>query len=474
MQARVQPKSHEMNMTEGPLLKKLIIYAIPLICTNVLQILFNAADLAVLGIFASDNDVGAVGATGSLIQLIISIFVGLSSGASVLIAKYAGAKDEEGAHRAVGTSIWLALIGGVLLLIIGVTCSRYFLEWMDTPESQIDGATRYMTIYFLGVPIILLYNFLASILRAVGDTFRPLLYLLIGGVLNVGLNIFCVVVLDMTVEGVAIATVASQFVSVVLSFIAICKSKGYGQFRLKYFKIYKKELKSIFLIGIPNGIQGALFNVSNVFIQSSINAFGDKTVTANAAASQLDGIIYHMGSGISLSCMAFVSQNYGAGKVDRMKKVFWLSVFLCSIVAIVGGGTFVLLDDYLLRIFTTDPETIEYAKIRLMILGLSYFLCGIMECFSYSMRAMGKSMTAMIISLIGVCVVRVLWLKTVFLLEPTRHMLYYAWPVSWIITILIYCCFYFSLITKIEKNMVLKIPPKQTEIGHLPQKERNK
>ncbi len=456
MHVRVKSKSHEMDMTVGPLFKKLIIYAMPLIGTNLLQVLFNAADVAILGIFASDNDVGAVGATNSLINLIIAIFIGLSSGASVVISRHMGENDIEGAHRAVGTSIVISLISGAILLIVGVTCSKYFLAWLDTPDTLIDGATKYITIYFCGVPIIMLYNFIASILRAVGDTFRPLIYLLIGGVINIGLNIFCILVLNLTVEGVAIATVVSQLVSVVLSLIAILKSKGFGQLKLKYLRIYKKELKRIILIGLPSGLQGALFNIANVFIQSNINAFGDKMVTANTAAQQFDGMLVYIGNGVALSCMAFVSQNYGAKKMDRVKKVFWQSVFLSFTIVTLLGIVFVLLSDYLLRIITTDPVVIEYAKIRLTILGLTYGFCSVMECFSYSMRGMGKSLTAMIISLIGVCGFRLLWLNTVFLLNPTREMLYLTWTISWVVSILLYCCFYFPLIRNTEKRLLEK------------------
>lgn len=467
MHQRVHPKTREMNMTDGPILKKLIIYALPLIGTNLLQILFNATDVAVLGMLVDDYAVGAVGSTSSLINLIIGLFVGLSAGANVVVARYMGSKNEEGAHRAVGTSICIALISGAILLVVGVTCSRYFLEWMGTDELLIDGATKYMTIYFIGAPIMILYNFIASILRAVGDTIRPLIYLMIGGVLNIGLNVFCILVLDLTVEGVAIATVAAQLLSVILSLIALFKSKGYGQFRFKYFKIYKQQLLDILKVGLPSGIQGVLFNISNVVIQSNVNAFGPETVAGNTAAAQFDGMIYTTGNAIALSCMAFTSQNYGAGKISRIKRVFWNSVFFCSIVMAVVGGVFILFSDLLLKIVVSEPEIIELAKIRLFVLASTYLLCGIMECLSYSLRALGKSITAMIISLIGACGFRLLWVNTLFLLNPTRYMLYLAWPISWVFTIAMYCVIYFPLVKKISKRMPLKIPPKQLESGHI-------
>ncbi len=452
MNQRVKRKTREMDMTVGPIFKKLVLYALPLVGTNLLQMLFNAADVFVLGIFCGDSEVASVGATTSLINLIIAVFVGLSSGASVIISRYMGAGDEEGAHRSVGTSMLVALISGVFLLIVGVTCSRYFLGWLDTPADQIEGATRYMTIYFLGVPIIMLYNFIASILRAVGDTLRPLIYLMIGGVLNIGLNIFCILVLDLTVEGVAIATVASQLLSVVLSLIALFKSKGYGQFRLKYFRIYKKQLKEIVLVGLPSGLQGAMFNIANVFIQSNINSFGQAGIAANTYAQQFDAMLFHIGNGIALSCMAFVSQNYGAKNMERIKKVFWESLVLITCVGLVIGGIMVLCSEFLLGFMTDDALVIEYAKTRLTILGLSYFVCGIMECFSYTLRALGMSIVAMIMSLVGVCGVRILWLNTIFLLYPQFSMLYWAWTISWAVTIAMYACVLFPLIKKLSKQ----------------------
>jgi putative MATE family efflux protein len=467
MHQRVHPKTREMNLTEGPILKKLILYALPLIGTNLLQILFNATDVAVLGILVDDYAVGAVGSTNSLINLIIAVFVGLSAGANVVVARLMGAKNEEGAHKAVGTSICIALISGAILLVVGVTCSRYFLQWMKTVPELLDDSTKYMQIYFLGAPIMILYNFIASILRAVGDTLRPLIYLLIGGVLNVGLNIFCIKVLNLTVEGVAIATVAAQFVSVVLSLIALFKSKGYGQFRLKYLKIDKEQFKEILKIGLPSGLQGALFSISNVIIHSYINGFGKETVSASTAASQFDGLIYTTGNAIGLSCMAFVGQNYGAGKIDRIRKVFWNSVFLCIAIMFSMGVLIVLFSDILLKFIVSEPEVIEYAKVRLSVMCFTYFLCGIMECLSYSLRALGKSITAMVISLIGACGFRILWLNTIFLLNPTRAMLFLAWPISWILTIAMYCVIYFPLVKKISKRMPLKIPPKQLESGHI-------
>lgn len=471
MHQRVHPKMHEMNMTEGSILKKLIIYALPLIGTNVLQLLFNATDVVVLGMLVNEYAVGAVGSTSSLIALLVSVCVGFSAGASVVISRRMGEKDLIGARKAVGTAILLSLISGATLLIIGVTCSRYFLGWMDTDPLLIEDATKYMIIYFMGVPIIILYNFIASILRAAGDTFRPLLYLMIGGVVNVGLNIFCILVLNLTVEGVAIATITAQLLSVILSLIALFKNDGYSKLELKYLKLDKKQLKEIVLIGLPSGLQSLLFGLSNVIIQSNINAFGADTVAANTASAQLDGFLYTIGNAIALSCMAFVSQNYGAGKLDRVKKTLFTSIILTTILLSIIGVIMVLLADVLLKIVVNSPQVIEYAKIRLTVLGLTYFMCAIMECLSFSLRALGKSINAMILSLIGACGFRILWLNTIFLLKPTRVMLYLSWPISWVLTIAMYIVALVIIMKKTENRMPLQIPPKQIQGGHITVKQ---
>ena len=446
-------KNFEMNMSEGKILGKLIIYALPLVCTNVLQLLFNAADVAVLGIFVNDDAVAAVGATGALINLIIGLFVGLSVGANVLVAKFAGEKNMDAAHKTVGTSVVVSLITGVILAFIGFFFAKTFLEWMKCDPDVLDMATKYVQIYFIGMPVMMLYNFCASILRAVGDTVRPLIFLIIGGVVNVILNIFFVAVLDKTVEGVAIATVTSQGISAILSIIVLLKSDGYGKLDLKKLKIYLPELKEMTKIGLPAGLQGCVFSISNVLIQSTINSFAKKYMTANTIASQFDGFIYNAMYAIALACLAFVSQNLGAKKIDRVRTVVRESTALVTVVGLILGGIIILFSEQLCGIMSDDEEIIKIAQLRLYIMASTYFTCGIMDVLSNCMRGLGKSMTAMIVSLSGSCLFRIVWLKTIYLLNPVIEMVYIVYPISWVLTIGVYMIMYFPTLNSVKKHI---------------------
>lgn len=449
-------KSYEMNMTSGPILKKLIIYAIPLIITNMLQLLFNAADVAVLGILVNDNAVAAVGASGSLINLVTSMFIGLASGVQVVLSRRVGAEDVKGSHRLVGTALVTGLLGGLILVAIGVPFARQFLIWMNCAPSVLDGATIYLVIYFLGMPIMMLYNFIASILRAVGDTFRPMLYLLIGGVANIILNVFFIVVCNLTVEGVAIATISSQAIALVLSIIALVKSSGYSKLNVKDLKIRKQEFIDIAKVGLPAGLQSSLFSISNVLIQSTINSFGDLTMTANTIASQFDGFVYQAGHSVALACMAFVGQNLGACDIPRVRKVIKQSIYVVAVFAFALGVLMALCSDILCSIMTNDAEIIEYAKIRLYIVGAPYFLCGIMEVLSYSLRALGRATTSMFISLFWGCVFRVIWLSTFYLLNPTREMVYFSYPISWIFAIITFLIVLSPILKHLSKELSRK------------------
>lgn len=440
-------------MCEGKILGKLIVYSLPLVFTNVLQLLFNAADVAVLGMFVNDDAVAAVGATGALINLIIGLFVGLSVGANVLVAKFAGEQNTEAAHKTVGTSVIVSLITGLILAFVGYFFAGTFLEWMQCDPDVLDMATKYLKIYFIGMPIMMLYNFCASILRAVGDTLRPLIFLVIGGVVNIGLNLFFVVVLDKTIEGVAIATVASQGISAVLSIIVLLKSDGYGKLDLKKLKIYLPELKEMVKIGIPAGLQGCVFSISNVLIQSTINTFTKTYMTANTIASQFDGFIYTAMNAVSLATLAFVSQNLGAKKLDRVRSVVKLSVAIVTVLGLVLGGIVILFSAQLCGLMTKDPEIVKIAQLRLYILASTYFTCGIMDVLSNCMRGLGKSTTAMIVSLSGSCLFRIVWLNTVYLLNPTIEMIYIVYPISWVLTIGVYMLMYFPTLRKIENNI---------------------
>lgn len=441
---------HEMDLCTGPLLPQIIKYAIPLMITNVLQLLFNATDVAVLGIFVNDDAVGAVGATGSIITLITSIFIGVSVGANVIVARFAGEKNTERARRAVGTSVVISLIIGTALAAIGFFGARTFLELMNCEEKLIGMATKYLKIYFIGMPIIMLYNFAASILRAVGDTFRPMLYLIIGGVANVGLNLFFILVCNMDVEGVAIGTVAAQLISVILSMIALLKSEGYSKLELSYLKIYKAELMDMIKIGVPSGVQSSLFAISNVLIMSNVNLLG--ATTGNTVASQFDGLIYNAMYAVSQSAIAFTSQNYGARNISRIRKAMWECIGVVTVVSFAVSGIVMIFARQLCGIMTNSDAVIDTACTRLYIMGFTYFLCGIMDVMSGVLRGLGKSTVATVICLLGSCVFRIIWLETVYKLSPTYEMIFYVYPISWILTILMYLPVISALFKKIQKK----------------------
>lgn len=444
--------SHNMNMCEGSILKKMIIFALPLMITNVLQIIFNATDVAVLGILVGDDAVAAVGANNSLINLITCVFIGLSIGANVLVARLAGEQNRERAKKAVGTSMCIGIAGGLLIAIIGVFFSRTFLEWTACDAEIIDMAEKYLVIYLLGAPIVLLYNFASAVLRAVGDTTRPMIYLIIGGVSNVFLNIFFIKVFGMDVDGVAIATVMSQLIASVLAVIALMKSDGYDRLELKYIRIYKEEFVYILKVGIPAGIKSGMFSFANVIIQSSINSLGKAVMSANTIAVQIEGITYQAIHAVSLAATSFTSQNNGAGNMARVKKVAWQSLGLSMLVG-VGVGAIVTLIRYpLCDIMSNDAYIIDVAAQRVLICGITYCLCGTMDAMSGVLVGLGKSTSAMIISLLGSCVLRLVWVYTVFKLYPTYVVLISTFPISWAVTTAIYLCVVFPLMKKMEKE----------------------
>lgn len=450
---------NERDLTKGPIAKNLILFAIPLIITNIMQLLFNATDIAVLRFMVDEKAVASVGATSSLTHLIVNLFVGLSVGSSVVLSRCVGANNVDKARRVVGTAVAISLIGGVMLLLIGLFASRFFLQLMGCPDTLIDGATKYLQIYFLGAPIVLFYNFSAGMLRAVGDTFRPMLFLMIAGVANVVLNFFFIAVCGLTVEGVAIGTVAAQGISSVLAFIVMRKTDGFSKFSFKYLKVYKSELIDIVKIGIPSAIQSVMFSISNVLIQSTVNSFGDVAVAGNTAASQVDAFVYTTGNSIANASISFASQNYGAGKIDRVKKGIFISIVIVFAVQFGVGLLMLTFARPLTSIFAESESALLYSKQRIDVMGLFYFMCGIMEVLTYNMRALGKSITSMVISIFFVCIMRIIWLKTFFLLNPTYAMIFYSYPISWLLCIIVTSMFLIPLIKKLSmqaKNQVVE------------------
>ena len=443
-------------MCEGPILKKLIIYSLPLMATFVLQLVFNATDIAVLGMLVGDDAVAAVGATSAIINLMTSLFIGVSVGANVLVARFAGAQNLERARKSVGCSVVASLLFGVVLAIIGFLSARGVLEWTKCDPAVIDMATSYFKIYFYGIPIQMLYNFCASVLRAVGDTKRPMIFLCIGGVINVVLNVFFILVCHMTVEGVAIATVASQLVSAILSLSVMFKEEGYSRLELGYLRLYVEEFSDMLRIGIPSGIQTSMFSISNLLIQSAYNELGKTVMAGNTVASQLDGFIYNAMYAVAAAAISFTSQNYGAGRIDRIKKIMWQAMAFSAGVGIIVGGGVLLFDRELCSIISDDPAVIEVACTRILILGGTYYLCGIMDVCSSIMRGLGKSVVATVVCLMGSCLFRILWLKTVYLLNPCVEMIYIVYPISWLLTIGIYLIIILPMLNKLEKQYKLQ------------------
>ena len=432
---------YEMNMTEGPMLPKVLMFSLPLIASGILQLLFNAADMIVVGRWAGEQCLAAVGSTGSLINLMVNVFIGLSVGGSVAVARSFGANAPAAAHRSVHTAMTLAIIAGLAVGLIGFIFCRPLLQLMDNPV--LDLATTYMKIYFLGMPFNMVYNFGASILRAVGDTKRPLIYLTIAGVVNVILNLITVIIFHMNVAGVAIATVASQAVSAVLVVLCLMRSHGVVHLDLKELRIYKKQLIDIARVGLPAGLQGSLFSISNVLIQSSVNSFGEVVVAANSAGGNLEGFVYTAMNAIHQAALTFASQNLGAGKIRRVRRSVWVCIATVTVIGLVFGNLMLLFGKPLLSLYLDDPSAIdpatgitvlEYGMKRMSWMLPLYCLCGLMDVVVGSLRGVGYSVMPMIVSLTGACLFRVVWILTVFAATPTLDILYMSYPISWALT----------------------------------------
>ena len=425
------------NLLEGPLLPNIITYTIPIILTSLLQLLFNAADLVVVGRFCGSVSVAAVGATGSITNLIVNLFIGLSVGAGVSVAHAYGERDAQAVHRTVHTAVITALVGGAVLTVIGVTFSETFLHMMGTPENVLKLSSVYMKIYFGGIVFSMIYNFCASILRAAGDTKSPLVFLSIAGVVNVVLNLIFVTVFHMNVAGVALATTISQAVSAVLVVLALMKRDDACRLDLRMVRFHKAQLIKMIKIGLPAGIQGSLFSISNVLIQSSINSFGDIFMSGNAAASNIEGFAYVCINAFSQASVNFVGQNAGARQYDRVRKTVLICLACVFVVGLGVGLLFYTFAEQLLSIYITDSaEAISYGVIRMAFICLTYFTCGMMDSLTGALRGLGASMVPMVICILGVCVFRVAWIYTIFQVPQfhTPECLYLSYPISWVIT----------------------------------------
>ena len=449
-------KSHEMDMTKGPLLKKIILFAIPLMLTSMLQLLYNAADIVVVGKFAGDASLAAVGSTTSLINLIVNVFMGLSLGAGVIVAQAIGARNNNRLHKTVHTAMLLSVFLGFIVCAVGVFLCRPLLVLMGSPTDVLDKATLYMRIYFLGMPGFMVFNFGAAILRSAGDTKRPLIILSISGLANVVLNLFFVILFEMDVAGVALATITSQYISAVWIVIILLKENSAYRLFLGKLRIYKNEFLQIIIYGLPIGIQSAFFSVSNVIIQSSINSFGTLVVAGNSAASNIEGFVYSASNSISQTAMTFAGQNTGAGDYKRVKKVLIECSLLTLVVGMFLGAVVILFKTPLLLIYTDNPAVITAGVIRINIICMFYGFCGVMDTIANISRGMGKSFVPMIITLVFVCIVRIGWIFTIFKLFGTVECVYWSYPITWTLAIIAQLI-YFAIVYKSKTKQKLNI-----------------
>ncbi len=435
MSENVKKKKRELDMTSRPLLGKIFLFSLPIMATGILQLLYNASDIITLGQFASDVSAGAVGSTGSLINLITNLFLGLSVGACTAAARWIGAKNEERLDRVVHTAILISLIGGIVLSVFGIFMARTLLVLMNVPEdSVLPLSTLYLQIYFAGMPFNLLYNFGSSLCRARGDSKNPLFFLCAAGISNVGLNIFFVVVCKMDVAGVALGTVIAQVISSVLVLIHLMRLKGHCRVSLKKLRIHKDALGDILRIGLPAGLQGCIFSLSNVVIQSSINSFGEVAITANADAANIEGFVYTCMNAVSQACLTFTGQNYGARIKKNIDVSFLDSILVVTAMGLTVGFAVYFAGAFLLSVYTKSDEVIRMGIERISVICTTYCLCGIMEVLVSSMRGMGHSVLPMCVSVGGVCGLRIVYIYTFFAAHRTLLNLYLSYPISWVVT----------------------------------------
>ena len=435
---------YEIDMCNGSILDKLVSFSIPLMLSGILQLLFNAVDIIVVGQFTGNEALAAVGSTTALINVFVNLFIGISLGASVLAARFYATGQEKEMTETVHTSITLALISGIAMGIIGVIAAKGALELMDTPDNVLNLSTLYMRIYFMGMPFFMLYNYGAAILRAVGDTKRPLLFLIISGATNVVLNLLLVIQFHLGVAGVAIATVISQCISCILVLRCLYLSDGSYQLRFNKLGMKTRYVKQIFQIGIPAGIQSTIINFSNVLLQSSVNSFGSVAMAGYTAANNILGFLYVSVNSITQACMSFTSQNYGVRKFKRMDKVLLECLGLTVIVALVLGGGSYLFGSELMHIYTKSTKVIECGVDIMLYTTVTYFLCGIMDLLPGALRGMGHSTVPMILSVIGTVGTRIVWIYVIFPCHRSLDFLFISYPVSWLLTIVMQViCFYF-------------------------------
>ncbi len=427
---------YEIDMCNGTIIDKLISFSLPLMLSGILQLLFNAVDIIVVGRFSGSESLAAVGSTTALINVFINLFIGISQGTNVLAARYYAAGKKKEMSDTVHTSITVAIVSGIVMAFVGFFFARFSLELMDTPDNVIDKATLYMQIYFLGMPFFMLYNYGAAILRAIGDTKRPLYFLVVSGLTNAVLNMFLVIAFHLDVAGVAIATVISQMISCVMVLLCLYRTEGIYQLRFRKLGINRRVLRQILQVGVPAGIQSMVINFSNVLLQSSVNSFGATAMAGYTAANNLLGFLYVSVNAVTQACMSFTSQNFGVGKWKRMDRVLIDCILLSASVALVLGFGFYFFGPEILQIYTADSEVISCGMDILVITTTTYFLCGIMDLFPGALRGMGYSAVPMLLSIIGTVGIRIIWIFMVFPYHRSLTVLFVSYPFSWLVTII--------------------------------------
>ena len=437
-------RKYEIDMCNGSIMDKLISFSFPLMLSSILQLMFHAVDIVVVGRFTGSQALAAVGSTTALINLFTNLFMGVSLGTNVMAARFYAAGREKEMSETVHTSITFAIISGVAMALVGIVFSRGALQLMATPTDVIDLSTLYMRIYFVGMPFFMLYNYGAAILRAVGDTKRPLFFLVISGIVNTGLNLLFVIAFHMGVTGVAVATVISQLISCVLVLGCLYRSEGSYQFRFAKLALKGKYLKQIFQVGIPAGIQSVVISFSNVLLQSSVNSFGKIAMAGYTAADNIFGFLYVIVNSFTQACMSFTSQNYGVGKWKRMDRVLLDCVILSVTVTLLCGSAVYFFGPHLLHIYTAEPEVVQCGMEILSYTTVTYFLCGIMDLLPGALRGMGYSLVPMILSVIGTVGTRIVWIFGFFPKHRSLSFLFISYPLSWVLTIVMQViCLYF-------------------------------
>ena len=446
----------DVDMLSGSITKGLLSIALPIMIMNVLQSLFNIVDMTVLKMFDGGNGyaVGAVGACGTLISLITGLLVGCASGANVVIARYIGKGDKERVERAIGVSVLFSLVGGIVLSVIGVAFAEVFLGWMNCPDRLLPQAALYFRLYFIGVPISMVYNFCASILRSTGDSTRPMVYLTIGGILKLGFNLLFVAVFHWSVVGVAVATIVSWSVSCALGLYALFTNK-HEMVRLKMsrLKFYKKELFDMLMIGVPAGLQQALYSIANVIITATVNSFGPAATTGISIANNFDGLLYQVSIAPSLAVMPYVSQNLGAGNVKRARQSVVKGMLITVSLGATVGALSAIFSAQLASLMSNDPAVIKYAQQKMIIISSTYFICGINEIMCAAMRGLKRPIIPTVCTLIYMCFLRFVWVYGIFPLWTNFTFLYLVWPIGWILSIVTILFFYFPTMRKIKKQL---------------------